>query len=319
MRLRAAAHPAENGDLRLHRPGLFTVDECRDCGHTFQNPRLTPRAWPSTGARCAAPPRPRHRTCPRPARRTAPPPRHGPRDAAVRRTGELAGRRHRTRPLPGHGAGVLPVHRVRRHRPHLARRAGPRARPGRGGPRGAAHRPRGAGPAVRPLRRGQPAAPPGAHHRPARRTARRPRRPAPRRPPADRDPRPALCVRRPVRPLVAALRPAPAGCTCCPAATSARNSRRAAARSSPLTTAPPTCRTTWQASRPSPCPTRSPAPDTPWRAIPPSPAEQHLRTALLRAGTPWSSRRRRWTWPSPPARHTPLANTYRVIARKPKR
>lgn len=30
------------GDLRRHRPGLFTVDECRDCGHTFQNPRLTP-------------------------------------------------------------------------------------------------------------------------------------------------------------------------------------------------------------------------------------------------------------------------------------
>ncbi|GAA4957782.1 hypothetical protein GCM10023238_25610 [Streptomyces heliomycini] len=29
------------GDLRRHRPGLFTVDECRDCGHTFQNPRLT--------------------------------------------------------------------------------------------------------------------------------------------------------------------------------------------------------------------------------------------------------------------------------------
>ncbi|WP_432055282.1 class I SAM-dependent methyltransferase [Streptomyces sp. bgisy022] len=30
------------GDLRRHRPGLFTVDACRDCGHTFQNPRLTP-------------------------------------------------------------------------------------------------------------------------------------------------------------------------------------------------------------------------------------------------------------------------------------
>ncbi|MBT3150940.1 class I SAM-dependent methyltransferase [Streptomyces sp. CHD11] len=29
------------GDLRRHRPGLFTVDACRDCGHTFQNPRLT--------------------------------------------------------------------------------------------------------------------------------------------------------------------------------------------------------------------------------------------------------------------------------------
>ncbi|MGY0066847.1 methyltransferase domain-containing protein [Streptomyces sp. QTS137] len=29
------------GDLRRHRPGRFTVDACRDCGHTFQNPRLT--------------------------------------------------------------------------------------------------------------------------------------------------------------------------------------------------------------------------------------------------------------------------------------
>ncbi|MEU2268805.1 class I SAM-dependent methyltransferase [Streptomyces olindensis] len=29
------------GDLRQYRPGSFTVDECRDCGHTFQNPRLT--------------------------------------------------------------------------------------------------------------------------------------------------------------------------------------------------------------------------------------------------------------------------------------
>ncbi|MET9389069.1 class I SAM-dependent methyltransferase [Streptomyces sp. NPDC006624] len=29
------------GDLRQFQPGSFTVDECRDCGHTFQNPRLT--------------------------------------------------------------------------------------------------------------------------------------------------------------------------------------------------------------------------------------------------------------------------------------
>ncbi|MFF9805449.1 class I SAM-dependent methyltransferase [Streptomyces coeruleorubidus] len=29
------------GDLRQYKPGSFTVDECRDCGHTFQNPRLT--------------------------------------------------------------------------------------------------------------------------------------------------------------------------------------------------------------------------------------------------------------------------------------
>ncbi|MCH0565055.1 MULTISPECIES: class I SAM-dependent methyltransferase [unclassified Streptomyces] len=29
-------------DLRHGRPGTFTVDECRDCAHVFQNPRLTP-------------------------------------------------------------------------------------------------------------------------------------------------------------------------------------------------------------------------------------------------------------------------------------
>ncbi|MEV7326297.1 class I SAM-dependent methyltransferase [Streptomyces sp. NPDC093970] len=28
-------------DLLHHRPGSFAVDECRDCGHAFQNPRLT--------------------------------------------------------------------------------------------------------------------------------------------------------------------------------------------------------------------------------------------------------------------------------------
>ncbi|MEV5309047.1 class I SAM-dependent methyltransferase [Streptomyces sp. NPDC052610] len=29
-------------DLLQHRPGTFSVDECRDCAHVFQNPRLTP-------------------------------------------------------------------------------------------------------------------------------------------------------------------------------------------------------------------------------------------------------------------------------------
>ncbi|MFI1162961.1 class I SAM-dependent methyltransferase [Streptomyces sp. NPDC020801] len=29
-------------DLLQHKPGSFTVDQCRDCGHAFQNPRLTP-------------------------------------------------------------------------------------------------------------------------------------------------------------------------------------------------------------------------------------------------------------------------------------
>ncbi|WP_316782421.1 class I SAM-dependent methyltransferase [Streptomyces sasae] len=29
-------------DLLHHRPGTFAVDECRDCAHAFQNPRLSP-------------------------------------------------------------------------------------------------------------------------------------------------------------------------------------------------------------------------------------------------------------------------------------
>ncbi|MFI7497328.1 class I SAM-dependent methyltransferase [Streptomyces sp. NPDC049687] len=29
-------------DLRHRRPGTFVVEECRDCAHAFQNPRLTP-------------------------------------------------------------------------------------------------------------------------------------------------------------------------------------------------------------------------------------------------------------------------------------
>jgi SAM-dependent methyltransferase len=28
-------------DLLQHKPGTFVLDRCRDCGHTFQNPRLT--------------------------------------------------------------------------------------------------------------------------------------------------------------------------------------------------------------------------------------------------------------------------------------
>lgn len=29
-------------DLVMHKPGLFTLDQCGGCGHVFQNPRLTP-------------------------------------------------------------------------------------------------------------------------------------------------------------------------------------------------------------------------------------------------------------------------------------
>ncbi|KUO22916.1 class I SAM-dependent methyltransferase [Streptomyces dysideae] len=38
LRTRLRAAP----DLLQHKPGTFTVDECRDCAHAFQNPRLTP-------------------------------------------------------------------------------------------------------------------------------------------------------------------------------------------------------------------------------------------------------------------------------------
>src|SRR5207248_6581492 len=30
-----------NGDLLQHKPGTFTLERCRGCGHVFQNPRLT--------------------------------------------------------------------------------------------------------------------------------------------------------------------------------------------------------------------------------------------------------------------------------------
>ncbi|MDU0299331.1 class I SAM-dependent methyltransferase, partial [Streptomyces sp. PAL114] len=60
------------------------------------------------------------------------------------------------------------------------------------------------------------------------------------------------------------------------------------------------------------------APDTPWRAIPPSTAQQRLRTVLLSAGTPLVAAAAAADLAlAPLARHTPFANTYRVIARKP--
>ncbi|MFF9276146.1 class I SAM-dependent methyltransferase [Streptomyces griseosporeus] len=37
-------------DLRHGRPGMFTLDECRTCGHVFQNPRLTPEGLALYGA-----------------------------------------------------------------------------------------------------------------------------------------------------------------------------------------------------------------------------------------------------------------------------
>ncbi|MEU3779103.1 class I SAM-dependent methyltransferase [Streptomyces sp900129855] len=37
-------------DLRHRRPGTFVVDECRDCAHAFQNPRLTTEGLQLYGA-----------------------------------------------------------------------------------------------------------------------------------------------------------------------------------------------------------------------------------------------------------------------------
>ncbi|WP_030900697.1 MULTISPECIES: class I SAM-dependent methyltransferase [unclassified Streptomyces] len=61
-----------------------------------------------------------------------------------------------------------------------------------------------------------------------------------------------------------------------------------------------------------------PAPDTPWRAIPPPHAHQHFRAALLRAGVPLVALAAVADHLlAPLARRTRLANTYRLIARKP--
>jgi SAM-dependent methyltransferase len=48
-------------DLLLHKPGTYHLDQCQDCGHVFQNPRLTPagldyiydNAYGGTGAELA--------------------------------------------------------------------------------------------------------------------------------------------------------------------------------------------------------------------------------------------------------------------------
>ncbi|MFI9820684.1 class I SAM-dependent methyltransferase [Streptomyces sp. NPDC052013] len=62
-----------------------------------------------------------------------------------------------------------------------------------------------------------------------------------------------------------------------------------------------------------------PAPDTPWRAIPPTPGRQHLRTALLHAGIPLvAAAAVADLGLAPVLRHTPFANAYRIIARKPR-
>ncbi|MBM7092750.1 class I SAM-dependent methyltransferase [Streptomyces sp. S12] len=63
-----------------------------------------------------------------------------------------------------------------------------------------------------------------------------------------------------------------------------------------------------------------PAPDTPWRAVPPAPVHRHLRAALLRAGTPLVAGALVADLAlAPLLRHTPFANGHRIIARKPVR
>ncbi|MBO0518181.1 class I SAM-dependent methyltransferase, partial [Streptomyces beijiangensis] len=61
-----------------------------------------------------------------------------------------------------------------------------------------------------------------------------------------------------------------------------------------------------------------PAPDAPWRAIPPTPFQQQARAVLLRAGVPLVAVAALTDFAlAPVLRHTPFANAYRIIARKP--
>ncbi|CAL9544389.1 hypothetical protein SUDANB6_04327 [Streptomyces sp. enrichment culture] len=73
-RLRTRLH---TGDLRHRTPGRFAVDVCRDCGHTFQNPRLTDRdpalRHGAPGPGLPGTPR-RHRSAARAVRRHCPEP-----------------------------------------------------------------------------------------------------------------------------------------------------------------------------------------------------------------------------------------------------
>ena len=160
-------------DLLQHKPGTFHLDECRDCGHVFQNPALTVAGLDHFYEDALR--RPRRgagRGQLRRAGRDLPQAGGGP--GPGRRAPGLARRRHRARALPAGGPPTLARSDLRRARhERLGHRGGP-PRPGRH--RLPGHVPRAGRLAAPLLRRGQHAPLPRAHPRPAARAGRRRRR-----------------------------------------------------------------------------------------------------------------------------------------------
>ena len=264
MRLRPPAHPAQSRPAGSG-PAPSPSTGAADCAHAFQNPRSADDAD-------------------RPLAGPAPPGRR-PRSRRTVRPGELARRRHRARRLPRGRQGVLPVHQLRRARPHRACRAGARRGPRRGGPPGAAHHARHHRTAARPLRRGQHVPPPGARPRSPRRTARRAGRTPPRRPPRDRGRRPGLRLRHPPRPPLAAAQPPP-----------------------PAAAAQPGGRTPRPGLR-----------DHHHGPHPPAPGPHHGLPLPAPLRAPLAAATALDHLLAPLTRHTRFANTYRVVARTPGR
>lgn len=195
-------------DQVQRKPGTFVVDECADCSHAFQNPRLsaeglafyhrdfhegldglTDRLLGARGSRG------RHRAAARALLRHAEPESwldvgtgHGHFPAVAREV----------HPYTSFD-GLDPTRRVEK-----ARAAGHIEE----AHRGRLHRPPDHRAAERPLRRGEHVPPSGAHPRPARGTARRPDGPAARRSPPRRSAGPRLRVRRAAGQVVGVVRPA---------------------------------------------------------------------------------------------------------------
>lgn len=307
------------GDLRRHRPGLFTVDACRDCGHTFQNPRLTAEGLAFY-------------------RRAV---RGAPRDPATERVLALHAARHRRRAaaramLPfGEPESWLDVGTGLASFPRSAREYFPytafdgtdlTARVERARALGRveeAHVGSLTDPAVRARLAGRYDVVSMLHH--LERTT-DPRaeldaaldalRPGGHLLIETLDPRCAFAAlfgrwwlpydqpRRPHlmprRNLCAALEER--GCTLVTVGHRAAHVPHDLAGLAALALSH-----------------ALPAPDTPWRAVPSSPFERRLRSALLRAGTPLVVAAAAADLAlAPLLRHTPFANAYRVIARKPK-
>ena len=115
----ACAHPTCASTGRAHSSST-SAGTAPTPSRTRDSPR---RGSPSTTALRAG-------TCPAPPPNASSPPapagagsRHGPRDAALPRAGELAGRRHRARALPGGGKEVFPTRPSTASTPPRGRRA----------------------------------------------------------------------------------------------------------------------------------------------------------------------------------------------------